>query len=96
MSVSPLMLFGLLVPVVLAVLLFILTAMNRHRKGASVELELMGATASVETTLGPEGTVFIRGELWPARSLTGATLARGRRVRVVGASAHLLQVEAAE
>ena len=96
MSVSPLMLVGLLLPVAVAVLLFMVTAMNRHRKGASVEIKLVGATASVETTLGPEGTVFVGGELWPARSLTGATLPHGLRVRVVGASAHLLQVEAAE
>jgi membrane-bound serine protease (ClpP class) len=96
MSVTPLMLVGLLLPVALAVLLFILAAMSRHKKGAVGELELVGATASVETTLRPEGTVFIRGELWPARSHTGVTLPRGSKVRVVGASAHLLQVEEAE
>lgn len=93
MNLSRLMLLGLLLPVAVAVCLFIVAAMSRHKKGARGELELMGATASVATTLEPEGTVFIRGELWPARSHTGATVERGRKVRVVGASGHLLQVE---
>jgi membrane-bound ClpP family serine protease len=57
---------------------------------------LMGARASVETTLEPQGTVLIRGELWPACSRTGATVQRGCKVRVVGAKGHLLQVEPTE
>jgi membrane-bound ClpP family serine protease len=96
MHLSPLMLMGLVLPVALAVGLFVIAAMSRHHKGATGELELMGATASVETTLGPQGTVLIRGELWPACSRTGATVQRGCRVRVVGASGHLLQVEPTE
>jgi membrane-bound ClpP family serine protease len=96
MHLSPLMLIGLLLPVALAALLLAIAAMSRHQKGATGELELMGALASVEKTLGPEGTVFIRGELWPARSRSGVTVQRGRRVRVVGASGHLLQVEPTE
>lgn len=93
MHLSPLMLVGLVLPVAVAVGLLLIAAMSRHQKGATGELELMDATASVETTLGPQGTVLIRGELWPAYSRTGATVQRGCKVRVVGAKGHLLQVE---
>jgi membrane-bound ClpP family serine protease len=77
----------------LVVVLLIIVAASRHKKAATGELNLMGAVASVETTLEPEGSVLIRGELWRARSLAGQTIERGRRVRVVGASGHLLEVE---
>lgn len=76
----------------LAVLLLIIAA-SRHKKAATGELNLMGAVASVETTLEPEGSVLIQGELWRARSPAGTTIERGSRVRVVGASGHLLEVE---
>jgi membrane-bound ClpP family serine protease len=97
MHLAPLMLIGfLLLLVLLALGLLLIAAMSRHQKGAKGELELMGATACVETTLGPEGAVLIRGELWPARTRTGATVGCGYKVRVVGASGHLLQVEPTE
>ena len=70
-------------------------ALWRHKRAASGDLELLGAAASVETALEPEGSVLVRGELWRARSRTGVRLERGRAVRVVGASRHLLEVESA-
>ncbi|HJU54756.1 MAG TPA: NfeD family protein [Pyrinomonadaceae bacterium] len=79
-------LFGLL-----ALALFVV-ALWRHKRAASGDVDLLGAAASVETTLGPEGSVLVRGELWRARSCTGASLERGSAVRVVGASRHLLLV----
>lgn len=96
MLVSALILTGLLALVVLLMLLLLVAAMSRHRKAAMGELELIGATAAVETMLGPQGSVLVRGELWPARSSTGDTIERGRRVRIVGARGLLLQVEPAE
>ena len=66
---------------------------SRHQKSAAGELDLMGSEGSVETTLEPEGSVLIRGELWRARSRTGATVRRGERVRIVGASGCFLEVE---
>ena len=68
-------------------------ALSRHKKSASSELDLFGATASVEASLEPEGAVLIRGELWPARSRMGDNIERGRSVRVVGAYRYLLVVE---
>ena len=67
--------------------------LSRHHKAATGDLNLVGALASVETALEPEGAVLVRGELWRARTRAGATIERGSRVRVVGASAHLLEVE---
>jgi membrane-bound serine protease (ClpP class) len=74
-------------------LALIVFALSRHKKGALGELDLLGARAWVETTLEPEGSVLVRGELWRARSLTGVNIERGRAVRVVGASQYLLEVE---
>ena len=68
-------------------------ALSRHHKGATGQLNLPGALAIVETTLQPEGSVLVRGELWRATSRTGATIERSRSVRIVGASGHLLEVE---
>jgi len=78
----------------LTLVLLVIVAASRHKKAATGELNLMGAVASVETTLEPEGSVLIRGELWRARSSAGETIERGQSVRVTGASGHLLEVEA--
>jgi hypothetical protein len=75
------------------VALVIIVAASRHKKAATSELDLLGAMASVETALEPEGSVLVRGELWRARVRTGASVERGRAVRIVGASQHLLEVE---
>ena len=71
----------------------VITALSRHKKAAVGDLDLVGAMASVATALEPEGAVLIRGELWRARSRTGATVELGQAVRVVGASQYLLEVE---
>ena len=74
-------------------LALVMVAVSRHRKAATGELDLMGALATVETTLEPEGSVLLRGELWRARLRTGTNIERGRTVRIVGASNYLLEVE---
>jgi membrane-bound serine protease (ClpP class) len=71
----------------------ILIVLSRRKKAIAGESNLVGALGSVLTTLRPEGAVLIRGELWRARSLSGSKIERGREVRVVGASGHLLEVE---
>jgi membrane-bound serine protease (ClpP class) len=68
-------------------------ALSRHKKGATHQLNLLGATAIVETTLKPEGSVLVRGELWRATSRMSGTIERGQSVRVLSASGHLLEVE---
>lgn len=76
------------------VVVLIIVAASRHKKAARGEIELMGAIGLVETSLEPEGSVLIRGELWRARSSCASIrIERGRRVRVVGARGHLIEVE---
>jgi membrane-bound serine protease (ClpP class) len=82
--------------VALAVLVItpaILAVLSRRKKAVVGEPRLVGAHGSVETTLRPEGSVLIRGELWRACSRSGSRIERGREIRVVGASGHLLEVE---
>jgi membrane-bound serine protease (ClpP class) len=86
-AVTSLMLAGLLIAIVWV------AALSRHKKAGTGRLDLLDAVGLVETTLKPEGSVLIRGELWRARSRMGDDLERGRSVRVVGASGHLLEVE---
>jgi membrane-bound serine protease (ClpP class) len=79
---------------VLAMTGVVLVALLSRRKKAIVgEPRLLGARGSVETTLRPEGSILIRGELWRARSRSGSPIERGQEIRVVGASGHLLEVE---
>jgi membrane-bound ClpP family serine protease len=80
----------------LAALLLYIIALSRHQKGAGADLRLIGAVGRVETGLEPEGSVLVRGELWPACSKSGRRIERGRTVRVVGAGGHLLKVEPVE
>ena len=65
-----------------------------HRKGAGGELRLEGRVGMVVKALEPEGAVLVDGELWRARARNGDRIARGGRVRVVGARGHWLEVEA--
>ena len=67
---------------------------SRQQKYSRSPLNLVGRVASVEGTLEPEGFVLIEGELWRARVRGEASVERGeRRVRVVGASGCVLEVE---
>ena len=77
----------------LVVVLIIIVAASRHKKATTGEIELVGAIGLVETTLEPEGSVMIRGELWRARSRASGNIQRGQKVRVVGAREHLIEVE---
>jgi membrane-bound ClpP family serine protease len=80
----------------LAFLIFVsvlLTVMIlHHRKGARGDFNLMNRLGMVETTIDPEGSVLIGGEVWRALSETEERLERGRQVRVCGARKHLLIV----
>lgn len=89
---------------VFAVMLFLLW---RHKKAGMGEVNLVGALASVEESLAPEGAVLVRGELWRARlkhsndaaepdAHCSLTVERGSNVRIVGASGYLLEVKSAD
>ncbi|HEX8119295.1 MAG TPA: NfeD family protein [Pyrinomonadaceae bacterium] len=67
---------------------------SRQRKYSRSPLNLVGRVASVERALEPEGFVLIEGELWRARVRGVESVERGgRKVRVVGASGCVLEVE---
>lgn len=53
---------------------------------------MMGLMGRAETAITPQGTIFVRGELWRARSRM--SIAPGERVRVTGVNGLTLDVEA--
>jgi membrane-bound serine protease (ClpP class) len=55
---------------------------------------MIGLKGRAETAIAPEGRVFVRGELWRARSQ--AMIAPGENVRVVGVDGLTLEVDLAE
>jgi membrane-bound serine protease (ClpP class) len=64
--------------------------LRRHRVKTGPEA-MVGETATVVESCEPEGTVKVRGEIWAAHSLTGAST--GEKVRVIGVDGLTLQVE---
>jgi len=55
---------------------------SRLEKKHPVTRSLVGLIGRVESPLGARGSVFVRGELWPAYA--DAPIASGEKVRVVG------------
>ena len=67
---------------------------SRQAKLSRRPLRLVGRVATVEREMSPEGFVMVDGELWRARVSSGVGAAREMsRVRVVGASGCVLEVE---
>jgi|UniRef100_A0A7C1X1E8 membrane-bound serine protease (ClpP class) len=73
-------------------LLVYLVARAHARRPATGREALIGARAVVRRALEPEGLVFVEGELWRARSLSGPIPA-GQSVRIVGMEGLVLLVE---
>ena len=77
-----------------AALLAYVAHASRQKKSSRLPLRLVGAVASVERTLDPEGFVFVGGELWRAGVRGGVSVVCGSSsVRVVGARGCVLEVE---
>ncbi len=74
-------------------LIALISFLSLRKRFANRDLRLIGEAARVETTLTPDGTVIIGGELWPARSIDGLVIASRRRVRVVSVNDLSLLVE---
>ena len=97
MAVSPIVIIVLLLSLCLSALFIFITLLSRHRKAGAGKLDHLGMSARVETTLEPEGAIILDGELWRARVTQSATpVGPGSKVRIVGASGHLLIVEPAD
>lgn len=95
MTALPLVMTALFIGAFALAALVYIALLSRHRKAGSEAPVLLGMVARVETTLEPEGAIILRGELWRARlrQAACAPLMRGSRVRIVGVSSHLLEVE---
>ena len=76
-------------------LIGLVAALSLRKRLANRNLQLIGEAARVETTLTPDGTVIIGGELWPARSIDGVITSQ-RRVRVIGVNNLVLLVDACD
>ncbi|HEV2802627.1 MAG TPA: NfeD family protein [Pyrinomonadaceae bacterium] len=90
---SSLFILLLLLGVCFIVVCAVVAAMSRHQKSAARPLRLEGRTGLVLEALEPEGAVLVDGELWRARARGVERIAKGGRVRVVGARGHWLEVE---
>jgi membrane-bound serine protease (ClpP class) len=64
----------------------------RRAKVTTGTAGMIGLTGRAATGIAPEGTVFVRGELWRARS--NMNIARGEDIRVTGIEGLTLDVEA--
>jgi len=86
-KVRMILLFSLLVtgPLVIAVFLYL-------HKHSSKSKSPMSSLATVHTTLSPDGSVLVNGELWLAKSIDDNLVPEKTKVIVVGLSDHLLLV----
>lgn len=64
----------------------------RRAKMSPGSIGILGLTGRAETAIAPQGAVFVRGELWRARSQV--SIAPGETVRVTGIYGLTLDVEA--
>jgi membrane-bound serine protease (ClpP class) len=77
---------------VILVLMLKLALRSRHEKVTTGTAGMIGLRGRAETEIVSEGTVFVRGELWHARS--PMKIARGGIVRITGVDGLTLEVEA--
>jgi membrane-bound serine protease (ClpP class) len=81
--------------VALLFLLLFVAALSRHKKAGTRVFDLVGATGTAHGDLSPRGFVIVRGELWPAISMTGEAHENGKNVLVVGVQSGRLAVSSA-
>jgi membrane-bound serine protease (ClpP class) len=90
---------GLVLAVVIpfALIMIVMVRLALRARGVRVTTGLagmIGLKGRAETAIAPEGRIFVRGELWRARSQT--KIAAGENVRVVGVDGLTLDVDLAE
>jgi membrane-bound serine protease (ClpP class) len=86
---------AVVIPFALILIVMVRLALRaRHTRVATGLVGMIGLKGRAETAIAPEGRVFVRGELWRARSQT--KIAAGENVRVVGVDGLMLDVDLAE
>ncbi|HEX2489996.1 MAG TPA: nodulation protein NfeD [Blastocatellia bacterium] len=86
---------AVVIPFALILIVMVRLALRaRHTRVATGLAGMIGLKGQAETAIEPEGRVFVRGELWRARSQT--KIAAGENVRVVGVEGLMLYVDLAE
>lgn len=97
LNVSMNVILGAVVAVSIFFLLAIAFILKTLRKKASSGQEgLVGNTAIVLENLSPEGLVKCHGEIWRAKSVSGAVIEKGETTRIVKTEGLLLFVEPVE
>ena len=89
------MIFSLLIALIAMALLLsmFVVALSLRKRFANSDLQLIGESARVETSLAPNGSVIVNGELWPARSMNGEVIPAQSPVRIVAVRDLSLLVE---
>jgi len=89
------MIFSLLIALVAMALLLsmFVVALSLRKRFANSDLQLIGESARVETSLAPNGSVIVNGELWPAQSTNGEVIPAQSPVRIVAVRDLSLLVE---
>jgi membrane-bound serine protease (ClpP class) len=83
---------AVVVPFALILIFMLRLAMRSfHAKVTTGTSGMIGLKGRAQTAIAPEGMVFVRGELWRARSIM--SIAAGEPVRVIGLSGLTLDVE---
>jgi membrane-bound serine protease (ClpP class) len=86
---------AVVIPFALILIVMVRLALRARQTRVTTGLAgMIGLKGRAETAIGPEGRVFVRGELWRARSQT--KIAAGENVRVVGVEGLTLEVDLAE
>ena len=87
---------GIMIALIVGSILLISTGVvalrSRHHKRHVFAGPLISASAIVDRPLNPEGSVFVHGELWLARSANGNLIPTKTKVTVIGSQDHLLLV----
>jgi membrane-bound serine protease (ClpP class) len=84
---------------VFAVLLFIIVKLAykaMRRKVTTGKEGLVGEIGDARTDLASEGTIYVHGEYWTARTSDGLIIKKGEKVRVEKVSGHILLVSKVE
>jgi len=86
---------AVVIPFALILIVMVRLALRARQTRVATGLAgMIGLKGRAETAIEPEGRVFVRGELWRARSQT--KIAAGENVRVVGIEGLTLEVDLAE